>query len=753
MECPFTLIGREPKFARASSGHRGNAGMILEVGIAPAPARRGPVLVPGLPVLPPDVERHPVPGGGTRTVTLDAGDEVTLIDREGRQLCELVVFDAAGRSDPAVIGASGTGVPSGTQAILDSDDPSALRVQAALSARGCDFGRADAVRLFGGESRAGESASFVATAPATLVASAPGGPMPVDEQCAPTEIVLYVRRESRTNEKPANGPPPPLAEPLIDLNIQPGQARGYEVRAGQLIQVVDVKGRECTDFQAFSLRSLDRGMEREIDPTTTRTLMGSLYPGPGLYSKYYTVDQEPLLELVQDTCGRHDSFGLACAARYYEDMGYPGHVNCSDNINAEGERFGIHPRGGWPAINFFFNTMLDDSNAIGMDDPWSRPGDFVLMRALTDLVCFSTACPCDIDPANGWNPTDIQVRVYDRNEDFKPAVGFRMTADADLQMTKSTGFHDCFAAHTRNFVEYNGYWLAQDFPAHGVIDEYWACRERAAVMDLSPLRKYEVLGPGAEDLMQLCVTRDMRRLSVGQVVYTSMCYEHGGMIDDGTVFRLGENNFAGSAATTCRGSGCGSRRRSAGSTCGSGPRPNSSRTSRCRARRAGRSWNESCGRARRGRPWASSAGSGSRLRGFTTSTAWRWSYPAPGIPASSDTSSSVIRRTAGPCSTRSCRRGSRTASPRSAWERSTWSASRPDSSLRVASSAIRPIRSRPGSGSRCRSRPRPMTSSVARRSSGARLTPAGSSSDSIWKESSFHPPETASAWAARRSGR
>ena len=517
--------------------------MILEPGIAPKPLERGLVLFPGLPVLPPNVERHPVPGGGTRTITLDAGDELTVIDREGRQSCELVVFDGVGRSDPAIIGARGAGAPLGTQEILDSRTPSALRVRDALTARGCDFGRGDAVHLFGGESRAGESASFVANASATVVASAPGGPMPAHEQCPPTEIVLYVRRERRTNVKPADGPPPPLAEPLVDLNIQPGHARGYEVRAGQLIQIIDVKGRECTDFQAFSLQALDRGLEREIDPTTTRTLMGSLYPGPGLYSKYYTVDHEPLLELVQDTCGRHDSFGLACTARYYEDMGYPGHVNCSDNINIEGERFGIRSRGGWPAINFFFNTMLDDTNAIGMDDPWSRPGDFVLMRALTDLVCFSTACPCDIDPANGWNPTDIQVRVYERNEDFKSAVGFRMTADADLQMTKNTGFHDCFAARTRNFVEYNGYWLAQDFPAHGVIDEYWACRERAAVMDLSPLRKYEVLGPDAEDLMQLCVTRDMRRLSVGQVVYTAMCYEHGGMIDDGTVFRLGDNNF------------------------------------------------------------------------------------------------------------------------------------------------------------------------------------------------------------------
>jgi aminomethyltransferase len=62
-------------------------------------------------------------------------------------------------------------------------------------------------------------------------------------------------------------------------------------------------------------------------------------------------------------------------------------------------------------------------------------------------------------------------------------------------------------------------------------------------MDLSPLRKVEVLGPDAEALVQWAVTRDVRRLAVGQVVYTAMCYETGGMLDDGTVFRLGPNNF------------------------------------------------------------------------------------------------------------------------------------------------------------------------------------------------------------------
>ena len=63
------------------------------------------------------------------------------------------------------------------------------------------------------------------------------------------------------------------------------------------------------------------------------------------------------------------------------------------------------------------------------------------------------------------------------------------------------------------------------------------------MMDLSPLRKWEVLGPDAETLMQRTITRNARKLSVGQVVYTAICNETGGMIDDATVFRLGQDNF------------------------------------------------------------------------------------------------------------------------------------------------------------------------------------------------------------------
>jgi len=502
----------------------------------------GAALIPGLPVLPHGVERHPVPGGGSRAVSIEAGDEIWIVDREGLQPAELTVFAPDGRSDAGMLGTTGQGTPGGLQAALGSDS-SGERVLRALAAAGFDIGRADAVRLFDRGSRPGERVTLTAGCDGLLIVCAPGGPMAPDSQTPPTEILLYIRRANPGEAKGGLAPPAPLADPLADINIQPGEARSYEVRKGQFIQILDVQGRECSDFQAFSIRALDRGIERDIDPTTTRTLTGLVYPEPGLLSKYWTVDQEALVEIVQDTCGRHDTFGLACTARYYEEMGYPGHVNCSDNINTDLAQWGVRPRGGWPAINFFFNTMLDATNALGMDDPWSRPGDYVLLRALSDLVCISTACPCDIDPANGWNPTDIQVRVYGAGEDFQKSKGFRMTADSPVEATKKTGFHDCFARHSRDFVEYQGYWLPNQMTAHGTIAEYWACRERAAVMDLSPLRKYEVLGPDAEALMQCCVTRDMKRLSVGQVAYTAVCHDHGGMIDDGTVFRLGDNNF------------------------------------------------------------------------------------------------------------------------------------------------------------------------------------------------------------------
>src|SRR6204780_4883315 len=159
-----------------------------------------------------------------------------------------------------------------------------------------------------------------------------------------------------------------------------------------------------------------------------------------------------------------------------------------------------------------------------------------MVRAMADLVCAPSACPDDIDPSNAWEVTDVHVRVYPATERFSVAIAHRVTADAEPVLSRETAFHQRTSELTKSFVEYRGYWLPHCFNNEGAVAEYWPCREKLALVALSPLRKWEVLGPDAETLMQKTVTRDVRKLAVGQVVYTALCNETGGMIDGATGF-------------------------------------------------------------------------------------------------------------------------------------------------------------------------------------------------------------------------
>ncbi len=493
----------------------------------------------------PGGERHRVAGAGLVAIALHAGDSLHVTDPEGRQRAELAALRMRGGG--CALGALGLAPTDDAHFIADQSngDPAGWRGVAALLSR---HGLADAplpaaATLWSGDTPAGHAATYVATQSLVAIVAAPGGPVPVDRAGRPpTELQLAVTRASGRAPLPGETDAP-LAEPLADFVIRPGTAVAYTVRAGEYIQVVDVAGRQCSDFVAFDLDALAHNDEVECDPTVTRTLNGSAYPQPGLYSRFFDRRMQPMLEVVRDTVGRHDSFALACTARYYESQGYPGHVNCSDNISAALADYHIAARPGWPAINFFFNTAIDAHGQMTIDEPWSRPGDYVLMRALRNLVCVSTSCPDDIDPANGWQPTDIRIRTYSSKERFSVSTALRPTPDALPALTRQSGFHARTSALTRHFTDYRGWHLPTQFDGHGPIDEYYGCRERAAIIDLSALRKFDVVGPDAEALLQYCLTRDVRRLATGQVVYSAMCHPHGGMLDDGTLMRLGPDTF------------------------------------------------------------------------------------------------------------------------------------------------------------------------------------------------------------------
>lgn len=488
------------------------------------------------------VERYEVPGGGALMVEIDQGDLITVTNFEGGQVAEVLAADAFGAIDPTILGVAGDCTGAGLKALITAGGPGMARLRAGLVRRGIDLGHTKAVRLFDSDTQAKTDADFTVQRPGHLIVAAPGGAMSPHAQDTLTPLILTIRR-ANPGWAAVHDLPQALGDPTLDVRITAGTARTYRVKAGDYIQIIDVDGRQCTDFQCFSARKLDRGIQAPLDVTTSRTLMGHAYSMPGLHAKYYDQDWEPLVEVIQDTVGRHDAFAMACASKYYDEIGYPGHANCSDNFNTVLAPYGVDSRPGWMAVNLFFNTAIDAHGVLISDEPWSRPGDYVLFRALTDLVCVNSSCPDDTSAANGWYLSDIHIRTYAGAESFSRAVVWRATPDAEPQMTKETAFHPATSARTRNMVEYRGYWLPNAYAAAGPIEEYWACRQAAVAIDLSPLRKFEVTGPDAEALMQYTLTRDVKKLAVGQVVYSAMCYDHGGMIDDGTLFRLGKDNF------------------------------------------------------------------------------------------------------------------------------------------------------------------------------------------------------------------
>jgi len=500
------------------------------------------LVVEGRPSLDPGVERYVLKGGGTGVYALERDDVIEIALLEGAQIVEVLAFNASGKNNLAALGLTGHGSASGIQKILAGDSEDAARVRFGLFRRGLHIGRTKAAKLFGMDAPAGQSVVLKAESASVLVLGAPAEPMAVWDQTPPSDVLVFIRR---ARPAPAGKPrlPEPLAEPRLEILINVASAESFEVSEGEYIQIVDLAGRQCSDFLAFNRKALDKGAVLGLDSTTTRSMTGTSYPKPGLYSKFFDHDRNPLVEIVQDTVGRHDTFGLACTRRFYEDAGYFGHANCSDNFNEALRAYQVGEYKGWPAINFFYNTNVDCHNNIWFDEPWTRPGDYVLMRAMTDLVCGTSACPDDIDPANGWKLSEILVRVYAKDAPLRRAIGFRMTANSPLQLTRETGFHSKTSELTRSFSEYKGYWVPTCFAKNGPVDEYWACRERAVIMDLSPLRKLEILGPDSEAFLQGIFPRDIRKLAVGQIYYTPICYEHGGMIDDGTLFRLGDNNF------------------------------------------------------------------------------------------------------------------------------------------------------------------------------------------------------------------
>jgi urea carboxylase-associated protein 1 len=198
----------------------------------------------------------------------------------------------------------------------------------------------------------------------------------------------------------------------VDTIVPSGEPWMGVVRAGQLLRIVDLEGNQAVDTLFYNAAD---GHEH-YSATNTIRAQGNIYLTEG--SVLLSNRNRPLLRIVSDTCGRHDTLGGACSAesntvRYSLDKRHMH--NCRDSFLAAlaREDSGLTRRDLPSNINFFMNVPVTPEGGLTFADGISAPGRHVELLALMDTRVLISNCPQLNNPCNAYNPTPVRVIVRD----------------------------------------------------------------------------------------------------------------------------------------------------------------------------------------------------------------------------------------------------------------------------------------------------------------------------------------------------
>jgi uncharacterized protein YcgI (DUF1989 family) len=188
--------------------------------------------------------------------------------------------------------------------------------------------------------------------------------------------------------------------------IRPGTACSLELRAGESADIIDVRGHQVADLVAFSLADVDGEW---LSPTHTRSSLGRLELRRS--DPLLTNFRRMILKLVRDDVGVHDITFASCdRERYLLGYGIDDHPNCREALSRVLLPYGVPIHRIPDPVNLFQNSTVHADGAIETLVPTSRAGDLVSLMATMDTLLAVAACPQDLSPCNGWEPTPIALR-------------------------------------------------------------------------------------------------------------------------------------------------------------------------------------------------------------------------------------------------------------------------------------------------------------------------------------------------------
>jgi len=199
---------------------------------------------------------------------------------------------------------------------------------------------------------------------------------------------------------------------VYSAEILAGDPWIHEVKKGQYFRILDLHGNQAVDTLFYNAR--DYSDRYSAQDTIQR--QANIYLTTG--SELISTQGNTLMTIVADTCGRHDTLGGACAnesnmVRY--DIGKRHMHACRSSFLKAITQWGhgLEKRDIPSNINFFMNVPVTPEGKLTFEDGISDSGKYVEMRAEMDVLILISNCPQLNNPCNGWNPTPVQVLVWD----------------------------------------------------------------------------------------------------------------------------------------------------------------------------------------------------------------------------------------------------------------------------------------------------------------------------------------------------
>ena len=187
----------------------------------------------------------------------------------------------------------------------------------------------------------------------------------------------------------------------------------HRIEKGQTFRILDLEGNQAADTLFYNA---DEVSERYSAMDTIRA-QGNVYLTAGTVLR--SNEDRPMLTITADTCGRHDTLGGACATesntvRYSLEKKCM-HA-CRDSwmlaIN-ENEEYDLSKSDITHNINFFMNVPVTPEGGLTFEDGISGAGKYVEMRADMNILVLISNCPQLNNPCNGYNPTPVEVLIWE----------------------------------------------------------------------------------------------------------------------------------------------------------------------------------------------------------------------------------------------------------------------------------------------------------------------------------------------------